>query len=242
MKALYIREIRGFLNSLVGYISIAVFLIATGLFLWFFQSAYNVFDFGEATLEAFFEIAPLIFLFLIPAITMRMFSEEKRTGTIELLLTKPISDFQIIFAKYLAGTTLVFVALIPTLVYYYSLIQLGNPVGNIDHAGTWGAYLGLFLLGAVFVSIGIFASSVTTNQVIAFLYALIICFIVFIGFQFISDNLSAPWDLIFIQLSVQEHYLSLQKGVIDSRDVIYYLSVISLFILLTKVSLQSRNW
>lgn len=242
MRALYIREIRGFLNSLVGYISIAVFLIATGLFLWFFQSAYNILDYGEASLSAFFEIAPFIFLFLIPAITMRMFSEEKRTGTIELLLTKPITDFSIIFSKFLAGTTLVFIALLPTLVYYYTLSSIGNPVGNIDHAGTLGAYLGLFLLGAVFVSIGVFASSVTSNQVVAFLYALITCFIVYVGFQFIADSLSSPWDLFFIQLSVQEHYLSLQKGVIDSRDILYYISIISLFILLTKVSLQSRNW
>jgi ABC-2 type transport system permease protein len=242
MKALYIREIRGFLNSLVGYISVAVFLVTTGLFLWFFQSAYNILDYGEASLDAFFDVAPLIFMFLIPAITMRMFSEEKRTGTIELLLTKPISDTQIILAKYLAGTTLVLISLLPTLVYYYAIIELGEPKGNIDHAGTWGAYLGLFLLGAVFVAIGVFSSSITNNQVVAFLFSVIICFIVFIGFQFIADTLPAPWDLFFIQLSVQEHYLSLQKGVIDSRDVIYYLSVIALFIILTKVSLQSRNW
>jgi ABC-2 type transport system permease protein len=242
MKALYIREIRGFLNSLVGYISVAVFLGTTGLFLWFFQSAYNILDYGEASLDAFFDVAPLIFMFLIPAITMRMFSEEKRTGTIELLLTKPISDTQIILAKYLAGTTLVLISLLPTLVYYYAIIELGEPKGNIDHAGTWGAYLGLFLLGAVFVAIGVFSSSITNNQVVAFLFSVIICFIVFIGFQFIADTLPAPWDLFFIQLSVQEHYLSLQKGVIDSRDVIYYLSVIALFIILTKVSLQSRNW
>lgn len=210
--------------------------------MWVFNSPDNVLNFGEATLNSLFVNAPNIFLFLIPAITMRSFSEEKRTGTIEILMTKPISDTQIILAKYLAGVTLVLLSLLPTLIYYYSVIQLGEPVGNIDHAGTWGAYIGLFLLGASFVAVGIFASSITGNQVIAFLIALLFCFTIYIGFGFIAGTLAAPFDLIFINLGIYEHYISIQKGVIDSRDIIYYLSVIITFLLLTKLVLQTRKW
>jgi len=242
MKALFFKEIRSFLNSVSGYITILVFVLTTGLFLWFFQGINNILDNGEATLAPLFYIAPYVFLFLIPAITMRSFSEEKKNGTIELLLTKPIKDSDIILAKYFAGVALVILALLPTLVYYYSIIQLGDVQGNIDHAGTWGAYLGLLLLGCTFISIGIFASSLTTNQVIAFLIAVLISFTVYIGFQFLADTFVAPWDLFFIKLSVQDHYLSMQKGVIDSRDVLYYLSTIFFFLFLTRVSLQSRFW
>lgn len=242
MKALFFKEIRSFLNSVSGYITILVFVLTTGLFLWFFQGFNNILDNGEATLAPLFYIAPYVFLFLIPAITMRSFSEEKKNGTIELLLTKPIKDSSIILAKYFAGVLLVILSLAPTLIYYYSVIQLGDVQGNIDHAGTWGAYLGLLLLGCTFVSIGIFASSLTTNQVIAFLIAVLISFIVYIGFQFLADTFIAPWDLFFIKLSVQEHYLSMQKGVIDSRDVLYYISIIFFFLFLTRVSLQSRFW
>ena len=173
---------------------------------------------------------------------MRSFSDEHRNGTMEILLTKPITDMGIILAKYAAGVLLVVLALIPTLVYYYSVIQLGEVKGNIDHAGTWGAYIGLLLLGMTFAAIGIFASSITKNQIIAFLLAVLICFIVYIGFQFLADNFTSPWDMFFIKLSVQEHFLSMQRGVIDSRDVVYYISAILVFLLCTKISLQSRFW
>jgi len=242
MKALFLKEIRSFVNSVSGYISIIVFLLITGLFMWYFQSITNVMDIGEATLISLFFTAPYVFLFLIPAITMKSFSEEKKNGTIELLLTKPITDWQIILAKYAAGIVLVIFALIPTLVYYYSVIQLGDPIGNIDHASTWGSYIGLLLLGCSFLSIGLFASSLTNNQIIAFLFAVVMCFVVFVGFQFLADNFIAPYDLFFIKLSLQEHYEGMQKGVIDSRDVLYYLSVIALFLFMTRVSLQSRFW
>jgi len=220
----------------------AVFLVATGIFMWVFSGPSNVLDYGEASLNSLFTNAPNIFLFLIPAITMRSFAEEKRTGTIEILMTKPLSDFQIILAKYLAGLALVLLSLLPTLIYYYSVIQLGEPVSNIDHAGTWGAYIGLFLLGAVFVAIGIFASSITSNQVISFMVALLFCFTVYIGFQFIAGMFTAPFDLIFMNLGIHDHYTSIQRGVIDSRDIIYYISVVSIFLLLTKLALQTRKW
>lgn len=242
MLALYLKEIRTFLNSLIGYIAIGVFLVSTGIFMWIISGPNNILEMGEASLGTFFYIAPVVFLVLIPAITMRMFAEENRTGTIEILMTKPITNFQIILAKYLAGITLVAFSLLPTLIYYYSVIKLGAPEGNIDHAGTWGAYLGLFLLGNVFVAIGTFASSLTTNQVISFVIALLFCFTVYVGFQFFAASFKAPFDLLFINLSVHEHYLSMQKGVIDSRDVIYYLSVIAFFLLLTRLKLQSIKW
>ena len=242
MYALFLKEIRSFLNSLIGYITMAVFLIATGIFMWVFSGPSNVLDFGEASLQSLFINAPNIFLFLIPAITMRSFAEEKRTGTIEILMTKPLSDFQIILAKYFAGVALVLLSLLPTLIFYYSVVELGDTFGNIDHASAWGAYIGLFLLGAVFVAIGIFASSITTNQVIAFMIALLLCFAIYIGFQFLAAIFSAPFDLIFMNLGIHEHYVSLQRGVIDSRDIIYYVSAISLFLLLTKLALQTRKW
>lgn len=242
MKALYLKEIRSFLNSLVGYIAIAVFLTTTGMFLWYFSGPNNIIDYGEASLYSLFAIAPYVFMFLIPAITMRSFADEKRNGTIEILLTKPISDIGIILAKFFAGSTLVLLALLPTLVYYYSVIQLGEVKGNIDHASTWGSYTGLLLLGMTFVAIGNFASSITKNQIVAFLMAVLLCFLLYVGFQFFAENFVAPWDLFFIKLSIQEHFESMQKGVIDSRDVIYYLGAIVLFLFSTKLSLQSRFW
>ena len=242
MYALYIKELRSFLNSLIGYLTILFFIISIGIWMWVFPGSGNVLDMGEASLRVLFTNAPIVFLFLIPAITMRSLAEENRTGTIELLLTQPITDTAIILAKYFASVTLVFLALLPTLIYYYSVVELGDPKGNIDHAGTLGAYFGLFLLGAVFVSIGIFASALTKNQVISFLIAILLSFTVYIGFQFMATTLSAPFDYLFINLSIQEHYMGMQKGVIDSRDLIYYLSVITLFIVLTKMVMQSRKW
>ncbi len=242
MYALYLKELRSFLNSLIGYLTILFFIVSIGIWMWIFPGPGNVLDMGEASLRVLFSNAPIVFLFLIPAITMRSLAEENRTGTIELLLTQPITDTAIILAKYFASVTLVFLALLPTLIYYYSIVELGDPRGNIDHAGTLGAYFGLFLLGAVFVSIGIFASALTKNQVISFLIAILLCFTVYIGFQFMATTLNAPFDYLFINLSIQEHYMGMQKGVIDSRDLIYYLSVITLFILLTKMVMQSRKW
>lgn len=220
----------------------AVFLTTTGMFLWYFNGANNILEYGEASLFSLFAIAPYVFMFLIPAITMKSFADEKRNGTIEILLTKPITDFGIITAKFFAGSTLVLLALLPTMVYYYSIIQLGEVKGNIDHASTWGSYMGLLLLGMAFVAIGNFASSITKNQIIAFLLAVLMCFLLYVGFQFFAENFVAPWDLFFIKLSIQEHFQSMQKGVIDSRDVAYYISCIILFLFGTKLSLQSRFW
>jgi len=243
MFALLIKEIKSFLSSLIGYIAIAVFLILTGLFLWVFPGDFNILDGAYAEMASLFMIAPWVFMFLIPAITMRSFAEEKRTGTIELLYTRPISDLQIVLAKLIAGMVLVVMALIPTLIYVYSVYELGSPTGNLDMGGTWGSYIGLLFLAGAFVAIGIFASSLTENQVIAFIIAVFLCFFVFIGFESISSfSLMGPLDSVFIKLGIFDHYNSMSRGVIDSRDVLYFLALITIFVLMTKTVLQSRKW
>lgn len=243
MYALYKKEISSFLSSLVGYIVIAVFLIAVGLFMWVFPGDMNIFDAGYANIDTLFIIAPWVFMFLIPAITMRSFADEKKSGTIELLLTRPLTDIKIVLAKYFAGVTLVLFALLPTLIYYFTVYHLGTPPGNIDSGATWGSYLGLLFITAAYVAIGIFASSLTENQVVAFIIAVFLCFFAFIGFESISSlELFGKVDILILQLGIHEHYLSMSRGVIDTRDVVYFISVAALFILFTRTILAGRKW
>jgi ABC-2 type transport system permease protein len=243
MYSLLKKEIQGFLGSLIGYIVIIVFLTIMGLIMWVFPGDTNVLDGEYASLNSLFSIAPWVFMFLIPAITMRMFADENKTGTIELLLTKPITDLQIIGAKYLAGFLLVLFSLIPTLIYYGTIHYLGTPIGNIDTGGMWGSYLGLLFLASGFVSIGLFASSLSDNQVISFIIAVFFCFLIYIGFDFLSSlDLLGQYDYLVMNLGISEHYISMSRGVIDTRDAVYFLSLIALFIMLTKVKLSSRNW
>jgi ABC-2 type transport system permease protein len=223
MLVLYFKEISSFLNSLIGYIVIVVFLLFTSLFLWVFPTEFNIPNFGYASLESLFLIAPFVFLFLIPAITMRMFSEEKKTGTIEMLLTQPLSDLQIIFAKYFAGLTLVVISLIPTLVYFATIYYFGFPQGNVDVGGTWGSYFGLLFLGAAFVSIGIFSSSISDNQIVAFILSIVISGFSYLGFEIIySLDLFGSIDLFIKSLGISAHYASMSRGVLDTRDLIYF--------------------
>ncbi len=237
------KEVNGFLNSLLGYIVISVFLLVNGLFLWVFPIEFNILDYGYANIDGLFMIGPFVFLFLIPAITMRFFAEEKKSGTIELLMTRPLTDMQVILAKYFAGFILVVISILPTLVYFFSVYQLGFPKGNIDTGGMWGSYIGLLFLGASFVAIGLFASSLTDNQIIAFILAVILCGFIYIGFEFIYNlDLFGNVDLLVKTLGISSHYTAMSKGVIDTRDVIYFLSVIALFLLLTKFSVESRKW
>jgi ABC-2 type transport system permease protein len=243
MFTLLKKEVRGFLSSLIGYIVITVFLLINGLFLWVFASDFNILDFGFASLEGLFMMAPFVFLFLIPAITMRSFADEHRSGTIEFLLTKPITDLQIILAKYFAGVILVVFSLLPTLVYFYSVYQLGMPKGNIDTGGMWGSYIGLLFLGAAFVSIGLFASSLSDNTIVSFIIAVFMCLFVYVGFDFIhSLDLFGQFDLFIKSLGINTHYISMSRGVIDTRDVVYFLSLIAFFVLLTRLSIESRKW
>lgn len=243
MWALLSKEIRSFLSSVIGYVVIAVFLLLTGLFMWGFEGNLQVLDSGYATLSTLFYVAPWVFMFLVPAITMRSFSEEKRTGTIELLFTRPLTDLQIVLSKYFAGVALVFLSLLPTLVYYYSVYELGNPVGNLDVGGTWGSYLGLLFLGAGFTSIGVFASAISDNQVVAFILALFLCFVLYSGLdQIASFDLFGSMDRFVQELGISEHYDSMSRGVIDTRDVAYFISLSGIFIVLTRTVLQSRKW
>ncbi|MEA3443259.1 MAG: gliding motility-associated ABC transporter permease subunit GldF, partial [Bacteroidota bacterium] len=220
-----------------------VFLLINSLFLWVFPGEFNVLDSGYANLETLFIISPWVFLFLVPAISMRLFSEEKRTGTIELIITRPLSELQIVLAKYFAGLSLVLFSLLPSLIYFFSVYQLGNPVGNIDTGGTWGSYIGLFFLAGIYTSIGVFASALTENQIIAFIIALLLSFFFFIGFESISTlGVLGKFDDILINLGINEHYRSMSRGVLDTRDIIYFIGVIAIFIFATKTVLESRKW
>lgn len=243
MLSLLRKEIGDFLSSLIGYLVMAVFLCAVGLFMWVFPIDINVLNGGYANLDALFSLAPWVFLFLCPAVTMRLFAEEHRTGTIEWLVTKPLGDWQIILAKFLAGWILTIIAIIPTFIYYYSVHQLGSPVGNLDSGSIFGSYIGLMLLAGTYVSIGLFSSALTSNQIIAFITAVFLSFIAFIGFDSLSSLLPmGAAEHIFIQLGINEHYLSISRGVVDTRDLIYFLSVMAIFLLFTKTKMESIKW
>lgn len=243
MLTLYFKEISSFLNSLIGYIVIVVFLLVSSLFLWVFPTEFNIPDFGYASLESLFLLAPFVFLFLIPAITMRMFSEEKKAGTIEILLTQPLTDLQIILAKYLAGLSLVVISIVPTLVFFATVYMFGFPQGNMDMGGTWGSYIGLLFLGASFVAIGLFASSITDNQIVAFIAAIVLTAFSYLGFEIIySLDLFGPVDLFIKSLGISSHYASMSRGVIDTRDLVYFISFVAFFIILTRIVLESRKW
>lgn len=220
-----------------------VFLIIAGLFIWVFPNINNVLFSNVADLQGLFQTSKFLFLFLIPAITMRSFAEENRSGTMELLLTKPLTDYQIIAAKFLGSLTLLIIALIPTLLYVVSIYNLGAPVGNIDLGSTWGSYLGLLFLGATFISIGIFSSSITHNQIVAFALAAPLCFILYFGADFIYGFESLGNFGFFIKtLGIDYHYNAISRGVIDSRDILYFLSVIILFVMATRIVLLRRKW
>jgi len=243
MFQLYIKEITGFLSSLIGYVVICVFLLLTGLFVWILPGEFNILESGFASLEPLFFIAPWVFIFLIPAITMRMLSEEMRTGTIEMLLTKPLTEMQIIGAKYLAGVTLVVISLLPTMVYYFSVSHLGMPQGNIDFGSTVGSFFGLVLLGATFTAIGLLASGISQNQVVAFLLAALLCFFMYVGFESLAslEALRSADDFV-ISMGMFDHYKSLGRGLADTRDLVYFGGVIFLFLYASRLILRSRRW
>lgn len=243
MFTIYLKELQQFFSSLIGYLAIIVFLLVLSLFIWIFPDT-NLLDSNYASLDSFFYIAPYIFIFLIPAITMRSFAEEINTGTIELLFTRPLSEIQIVFGKYFAALSLVFIAVFPTFIYFYSLYALASPIGNIDVGGILGSYFGLLFLGAVFVSIGIFCSAITSNQIVAFIIGVFICFFLYFAFDYIAQFSAfvGKSDYVVESLGLGAHYSAMGKGVIDTRDVVYFLSVISIFILLTRTAISSRRW
>jgi len=243
MFAIFRKEISGFFSSLAGYIVIIVFLLFNSLFMWVFPGEWNILDSGYAGLDTLFFLSPWVFLFLVPAITMKMIAEEKRLGTIELIFTRPVTEREIIWGKYFASVILVLLALLPCLIYYFSVYILGESPGNLDKGGTWGAFIGLFFLAAVYASAGIFASSLTDNQVIAFIIAVLISFILFMGFDTVASlpGLKKLNEFV-VNLGINEHYRSMSRGVIDIRDVVYFISVVAIFNEATRLVLLSRKW
>lgn len=243
MIAIFKKEFFGFFSSLTAYVVVVVFLLINSLFLWILPGDLNILDYGYADLEGLFKISPFAFMFLIPAVCMRFFSEEHKSGTIALLLTKPISDFQIILAKYFAALVLVIFSILPTLIYYYSVYQLGFPKGNLDHGAFWGSFLGLVFLGATFVSLGIFSSVLSSNQILSFIIAVMLSAFFYLGFEYLFNALTSGSIAIFLQnMGISSHYVSISRGVIDSRDIIYFFSFIFLFLFLTKTVLGNRKW
>ena len=241
MFSIFKKEITLFFSSLIAYISIGVFLVITSIFLWVLPD--NILHDGYATLDRLFSIGPIVFLFLIPAITMRSFAEEQNTGTIEILSTKPVTDFQIILGKYFAGLVLVIFSLLPTLLYYYTINTLAVPAGNVDHGATIGSYMGLLFVGGAYLAIGIFASSITDNQIVAFIIGLILCVFFFILLDFFAEmSIFSSVEWLFAMFSIQAHYLSISRGIVDTRDVVYFLSFITVFLFLTRTIIQRRRW
>lgn len=242
MRSLYRKELKQFFGSLIGYLAIVTFLLVSGLFLWVFPGNFNIPENGYATLESFFNLAPWLYLFLIPAVTMRLLAEERRSGNLELLLTRPLTDIQLVTAKFLAALTLVLFTLIPTLIYVYSVWQLGSPSGNLDTGSTWGAFAGLFFLASIYISIGLFASAMTDNQIVSFILAMVLSFIFYIGFEFIGST-DVPYLLekALTWLSINDHYLSVSRGVIDARDLLYFTGMTAIFLFLTTLAIRKAR-
>jgi len=242
MFTIFKKEVNQFLNSLLGYMVLVIFLVSTGLLFWVFPES-SVLDYGFAEMAGFFGLTPFVFIFLIPAITMRTFAEEKKSGTLEWLLTKPLSDWDILLGKFFACLFLVFLALVPTIFYFWSLWVLGAPPGNIDAAGVSGSYLGLLMLAAVFSAIGIFGSSLTDNQLVAFVFSVFLCFLMYSGFgSLASINVWSSASSLIQYFGLDFHYQALGKGLIDIRDVLYFFSCTLALLFGTRIVLSSRRW
>lgn len=243
MVTLFLKEIKEFFSSITGYLVVIVFLLVNSMFMWIFRGSFNVFDMKVANIDTLFIISPWLFMFLVPAITMNMFAGELKSGTMELLLTRPLTEFQIVFAKYMASVSLVLIALLPTLFYLFSINSMADPVGNVDFGAIFGSYIGLFFLAAVYSAIGILASSLSKNTIISFLLSILMCYIFFLGFENLALlGFSGKVADVLMAFGINDHYRSMSRGVIDSRDVVYFISVISVFIFLTKLRLESRKW
>ena len=243
MIVLLKKEISGFFSNLTGYVVILTYLTINSLFIWVIPGDNNIIQSNYASLHPFFEISPWLFLFLVPAVMMRTLSDEKKSGTIELLYTRPITELQIIISKYFAGIIIVLLSILPSLTYFFYVGYLGNPPFNLDIGGTIGAYIGLFFLASIYAAVGLFASAITDNPIVSFILAMLMCFGLYTGFDYLSNvpGLVNIADTIS-SMGINQHYKSLSRGVIDSRDIIYFLSTISVFILCSKTVLESRKW
>jgi len=242
MNSIIRKELNSFFSSPIAYLVIAVYLLINGLFLWFFEGDFNILHAGFADLNSYFFLAPWIFLFLISAITMRSFSDELNSGTIEILKTKPLKNWQLIGGKYIGALLLVVFAILPTLIYAYSIYQLGNPVGNLKFGTTFGSFIGLLFLACSYTAIGVFASTISKNQIVSFISSVSISFLLFYGFEAIaSSHLFGNLDVTIQNIGMNEHYKSISKGVIDTRDLIYFASITFFFLALTNFSLQNEK-
>ena len=239
MLAIFKKEFNSFFTSTIAYLTIGMFLLINGLFLWVFDDDFNILNAGFADLTSFFYLAPWILIFLIPAITMKTFADEFRSGTIEILKTRPITHVTLVLGKFFATLTLLIIVLIPTFVYAYSIHELGNPVGNLDYGSISGSYIGLLLLASSFASIGIFTSTLTKNQVVAFLLGICVIFLFYYGFDAVS-SLFGNYSYTIKLLGMNEHYKSISRGVIDSRDLLYFMSIIIFFLFVSKQKLTNE--
>lgn len=242
MKALLLREIKSFFGSPIGYLVIAIFLLLNGLFLWVFDGEFNILNSGFADLSPFFTLSPWILIFLIPAVTMRSFSDEKKQGTIELLFTKPLSVWEIVNGKFFGALLLIVLAILPTIVYVFVISDYGSPQGNIDMGSTLGSYFGLLFLIAGYTSIGIFTSTLSDNQIVAFILSVFLCFVFYFGFEGISGFAGSGLSNFVSSLGMDYHFKSMSRGVIDTRDIIYFVSIAILFLSLTVYKLKSLKW
>lgn len=238
MYSIYLKELKSFFSSAMGYIVIGLFLLATGLMLWVFPGNFNIVDRGYADLDGLFQLAPWLYLFLCPAVTMRMIAEEKQAGTLELLITRPLTGWDIVLGKLLAAWSVVAIALIPTLLWFWSVCQMAEPAYNVDAAAFWGSWIGLIFLALVYVSIGLFGSSLSKNQIVVFFVSALICFALYYGFELIGSLLSGKSAFALRQFGIHEHYKSIARGVIDSRDIVYFLLVSAVFAFLTKIRVK----
>ena len=242
MYALFKKEINTFFSHTSGVIIVLSYLLTNSAFLWLFSSDFNILDSGFTQMNGLFSLSPLLFLVFVPALTMRLFADEYKEGTMEVLQTLPISNTKLVLSKYFSGLTIVWLAIIPTLVYYYSLYNLSETVGNIDTAGIIGSYIGLLLLSSVFVAIGVYASSTSKNQITSFVIAIFISAFFYLGWDLIAGEISNGRIQIAISyIGIDSHYNSLSRGVIDSRDIIYFLSLNIIFIQLTSYSISKKR-
>lgn len=239
MKSLFLKEINAFFGSLLGYLALGLFLVALGLIVWVFPES-SVLEYGYADLEVLFSYTPYVFTFLIPALSMRAIADERKTGTWELLRTSPLSLVQIVLAKYLALLCLVFLAVLPSLLYFYSIIQLGDPIGNIDQASFFGSWLGLLMIGAVFAAVGLFSSALTSQQVVAFVLGVFLCFVLYFGFSALADLQLGDIAYWIEELSLSYHYISLSRGVVDSKDIFFLLGMSWMFLGGTVLVLRNK--
>lgn len=234
------KELNQFFSNLTGYIAIVLFLLVNGVFLFVLKDS-NIFDFGYATLDRFFELAPWVFIFLVPAITMRSLSDEFKSGTFEILQTRPLSRWQVVFGKYLSILLVLLFVIIPTFVYILTIQNL-SAEGGIDSGGIAGSYIGLFLLAAVFAAIGLCCSSFTNNAVVAFLVSAFSCLLLYFGFNAVSrmPAFQGNADYFIEMIGIDFHYSSVSRGLLDTRDLFYFASLVFFFLLITVKNLYRR--